>query len=65
LALLRAFPFEALRRPMGLEFRAEFFNLANHPNFGLPVTNIQAATVGQILSAGTPRDIQFALKFSF
>ncbi len=64
-ALLRTFRFEALRRGMGLEFRAEFFNLANHPNFGLPVTNIQSASVGQILGAGTPRDIQFALKFSF
>src|SRR5581483_9358211 len=64
-ALLRNFRFEAASRPLGLEFRAEFFNIANHPNFGLPVTNIQSATVGQILSAGTPRDIQFALKFSF
>jgi hypothetical protein len=57
--------FEAMRRPLVLEFRAEFFNIMNHPNFGLPVTNIQSATVGQILSASTPRDIQFALKFSF
>jgi len=48
-----------------LQFRAEFFNLTNTPAFGGPVTNIQAATAGQVLSAGEPRDIQFALKLSF
>jgi hypothetical protein len=64
-ALLRDFRFEAMRHSTALEFRAEFFNFTNHPNFGLPVTNIQSATVGQVLSAASPRDIQFALKFLF
>jgi hypothetical protein len=48
-----------------LQFRSEFFNFTNTPAFGGPVTNIEAATVGRILSAGEPRDIQFALKLSF
>jgi hypothetical protein len=52
-------------RATALEFQAEFFNFTNHTNIGLPVTNIQSATAGQILSAATPRDIQFALKYSF
>jgi len=48
-----------------LQFRAEFFNVTNTPAFGAPTSNIQSATVGQILSAGEPRDIQFALKLAF
>jgi len=64
-ALLRDFRLEARGRATELEFRAEFFNFPNHPNFGLTVANIQTATVGQILSAATPRDIQFGLKLSF
>lgn len=55
----------ALRERASLQFRAEFFNSTNTPAFGAPVSNIQSATVGQILSAGEPRDIQFALKLSF
>lgn len=48
-----------------LQFRAEFFNIVNHARFGLPDGNVQDDTFGVINSAGSPRDIQFALKFLF
>jgi hypothetical protein len=54
-----------IKEPLMLQFRAEFFNFTNTPAFGAPVTNIQSATAGQILSAGEPRDVQFALKLMF
>jgi len=55
-----------------VEFRAEFFNITNHPNFSIPVpgssaTDFRAPDFGQITytrdSPNDPRQIQFALKF--
>jgi len=49
-----------------VEFRAEFFNAFNTPQFSNPGSNTQAATFGKITStAVTPRLIQFALKYKF
>jgi hypothetical protein len=48
-----------------LEFRAEFFNVTNTPNFGAPVANISSTTFGKIFSAAAPRQIQLGLKFYF
>ncbi|MBI3951319.1 MAG: TonB-dependent receptor [Acidobacteria bacterium] len=48
-----------------LEFRAEFFNLFNHPNFDIPDRTITSLSFGRIRSAKFPRDIQFALKYIF
>ncbi len=48
-----------------LQFRGEFFNVFNHPNFGLPDGNTQSSSFGQIHSASAPRDIQFGLKLIF
>jgi hypothetical protein len=44
------------------EFRVDFFNAINKPNFGAPVNNIDAANDGTITSALAPRQIQLGLK---
>lgn len=49
-----------------LEFRAEFFNIFNHPQFSNPVHDYSSPALGQITSlAVNPRIIQFALKLNF
>lgn len=48
-----------------LEFRTEFFNLFNHPNFDPPGTTFGTSTFGRIGSAGDSRQIQFGLKLLF
>jgi hypothetical protein len=51
---------------MGLNFRAEFFNLFNHAQFGMPVNDITAPGFGSVNSTvNNPRLIQFGLKFTF
>jgi len=55
------------RERLKMEFRAEFFNVFNHAEFGNPDTNIldnQGGTFGQILTTADPRIIQFAVRFS-
>src|SRR5712671_2629396 len=49
---------------MGLNFRAEFFNLFNHAQFGQPISDINAAAgFGAVNSTvNNPRLVQFGLK---
>jgi len=46
-------------------FRAEFFNLFNHTQFGSPGVDIASVNFGRVLSTRAPRIIQFSLKYSF
>jgi len=51
---------------MVLQFRAEFFNLFNLVNFGLPLNVIRGSGFGIInKTAGTSRQIQFSLRLIF
>jgi len=62
-SVFREFP---IRERTTLEFRSEFFNLTNHPNFGNPNTSMDSASFGQINTTVTnARIIQFALKLMF
>lgn len=56
----------ALRERLGLQFRGEFFNLFNHPQFDLPNPTIGNPNAGRIAATvGVPRDIQFSLRLHF
>jgi hypothetical protein len=63
----REFRVGGLSENAHLQFRAEFFNTANHPQFNNPGSNRGASsTFGVISSAAVaPRIIQFALKYVF
>ena len=61
-SLFKYFRIDDVRR---VQFRAECFNLFNHPNFGLPENDLESPAFGQILQAGPPRLMQLALKFLF
>jgi hypothetical protein len=56
-----------LKEKATLQFRAESFNIFNHPNFGLPGVDLGTSTFGVISDTGNflARNIQFALKIVF
>jgi hypothetical protein len=54
-----------VREGQRIEFRAEFFNFTNTPNFGAPTVDIANPNFGKIFSANAPRQMQFGLKYYF
>jgi Carboxypeptidase regulatory-like domain len=54
-----------LREHSGLTFRADFFNLTNHPNFDRPGLIVGTSNFGRISSAENSREIQFALRLDW
>lgn len=63
LSAAKKFNFSETRR---LEFRAEFFNSLNHPQFGLPGSTIGVGGVATITNTQRAnRQIQFELRYAF
>ena len=51
---------------VNVQFRAEFFNIFNIVNMGLPANIINGSGFGEISkTAGTSRQIQFSLKLIY
>jgi len=50
-----------------VQFRAEFYNIFNHPALQPPVTDVTNAQFGQVISSigGSERNVQFGLRFIF
>jgi len=73
-SLMKNFPFHAISESFNAQFRAEFFNILNRPNFTSPndnrvimdqFGNIQPNAGAITLMNTGPREIQFALKLSW
>ncbi len=63
-AIARKFP---VRESKGFTFKAEAFNLFNHPIFGNPGGDVDAASTFGVISStvSNPRILQLALRFDF
>lgn len=62
----------AITERVTLQFRGEFFNILNHPNFANPDGDLadsafgqSRSTVGNLVGIGTSRQVQLALKLLF
>jgi hypothetical protein len=61
-ALFKSFTFAERQK---IQFRAEFFNLPNHPNWNGVTTDPNSAAFGKVTGKSSERNIQLSLRYSF
>ena len=61
-SILRNFP---ITETIKFQFRGEFFNITNHPNFGNPGATLNGPGFGIVSGAGAGRRIQLGARFVF
>jgi hypothetical protein len=63
MSLFKDFP---IKERFIVQFRAEAFNVFNHPQFGQPNSTVESAQAGRITSTvGNPRQLQLALRMQW
>ena len=62
LSLQKNFP---ITEAMRFQFRVDFFNVFNHPNYNAPDTGLGDSSFGLLNTTQDARQMQFALKFYF
>ena len=62
LSMFKTFP---IRERLSVQFRAEAFNLLNHPRFNNPGGSVGTPLFGVLSAAGDGRVMQFAVKIGF
>jgi hypothetical protein len=66
LSFMKTLPLRWPRVDSNMQFRAEYFNVFNHPQFADPDNNVSSATFGVISSTSVnPRVGQLAMTISF
>jgi hypothetical protein len=56
---------QLLREHYNVQFRAEAFNLLNHPQLSEPDSSVTSPTFGRILGGTGNRALQLGLRISF
>jgi hypothetical protein len=56
---------QPIKERMRLQFRAEMYNMLNHPNLGAPSASITSSTFGKITSKSGNRTMTMALRLEF
>jgi hypothetical protein len=56
---------QPIKERMRLQFRADMYNILNHPNLGAPSASVTSSTFGQITTKSGNRTITMALRLEF
>ena len=56
---------QPIRERMRVQFRADLYNILNHPNLGAPTASVTSSTFGEILTKSGNRTITMSLRLEF